>query len=261
MRLHSYEWGDPGGPPVVCLHGVIAHALRFRKLAEEHLPARFRIVAPDLRGHGHSEWDPPWDLATHLDDVEETAAALGIERAVWVGHSFGGRLAMELTARRPDLVERLILLDPAIWAPPPVALARAESERADRSFASVDEAIELRVLTSGLHHTPRELLEEEMREHLVTSEDGRLRYRYCQSAVVAAYGELAKPPPPFEKLRVPTLLVRGDLTDVVPEQFVDVYRDGIGDLLEVEPVPGGHIVLWDAFGETAEAVERFLASG
>jgi lipase len=258
VRLHSYEWGNASSPPVVCLHGVIAHGLRFRKLAEERLAARFRVVALDLRGHGHSEWEPPWDLATNLGDLEETAVALGFERAIWIGHSFGGRLAMELTARRPELVDRVVLLEPAIWVPPPIALARAEAERADQSFASVEEAIEVRALTSRLYHTPPELLAEEMHEHLVPSEDGRLRYRYCQSAVVATYGELAKPPPPFETLRVPTLLVRGALTDVVPEQFVEIYRDGIGDLLEVETVPGGHLVLWDAFAETADAVERFL---
>jgi lipase len=257
VRLHTYEWGS--GAPIVCLHGVTAHGLRFRKLAEERLAARFRTVAVDLRGHGQSSWDPPWDLAAHLDDLEETAAALGIERATWIGHSFGGRLATELAARRPELVERLVLLDPAYWVPPHIGLQRAENERSDRSYSSVDEAIARRVVESTLHHTPRELLEEEMRDHLVAVEDGRFRMRYCQSAVVAAYGELVKPPQPFERVQLPTLLVRGELTDVVPQAVVQLYRDGLGDQVEVETVPGGHNVLWDAFEETADAVERFLA--
>lgn len=258
MRLHAYEWGAEG-PPLVCVHGVIGHGLRFRKLAEERLAARFRVVALDLRGHGRSEWEPPWDLDTHLEDLAETLAGLGIESAGWIGHSFGGRLTMELRARRPELVARAVLLDPAIWVPPPIALERAEAERADRSYASVEDAIERRIVESRLRHTPRELLEEEMRAHLVPCEDGRFRLRYCQSAVVTAYGELAKPPPPFEVLRVPTLLVRGSLTDVVPEEIAQVYLAAAGGLLELATVPGGHNVLWDAFSETADAVERFLA--
>lgn len=258
MRLKSHEWGAAGLPPIVCLHGVRSHGRLFRKLAEERLAGRFRVVAFDLRGHGRSDWDPPWDLAAHLGDLEETAAAIGVERAVWIGHSFGGRLAMELTARRPDLVDRLALLDPAIWVPPPIALDRAELERADRSFASAEEAIEARIESGGLRHTPRELLEEDMAEHLVPSDDGRLRYRYLRSSVVAAFGEMAKSPPPFEKLRLPTLLVRGAQTDVVPDPLVEVYRDGLGDLLEIVTVPGGHNVLWDSLTETADAVERFL---
>lgn len=164
---------------------------------------------------------------------------------------------MELAARFPERVHRAVLLDPAIWVPPPIALERAEIERADVSFASVEEAIEKRIAASELHHTPEEFLEEEMAEHLVAV-DGRFRYRYAKSAVVAAYGEMSKPPPPFESLRLPTVLVRGAQTDVVPEIYVDLYSEGIGELLEVVTVPGGHSVLWDAFEETAAAVDAFL---
>ena len=256
MLLHTSEWGARDSRPVVCVHGVGGQGLRFRKLAEERL-AQHRVVAVDLRGHGRSEWEPPWDLDTHVADLRETASALGLERAAWVGHSFGGRLVMELTARAPELVERAVLLDPAVWVPPQVALDRAEAERADRVFSGFDEAVDLRL--AGQLHTPRELIEEEMRDHLVPGEDGRVRYRYAQSAVVAAYGEMAKSPPPFELLRVPTLLLRGAQTDVVPEVLAETYREGVGEQVEVVTVPGGHNVLWDAFAETGDAIAAFLA--
>jgi pimeloyl-ACP methyl ester carboxylesterase len=70
---------------------------------------------------------------------------------------------------------------------------------------------------------------------------------------------MAKPPPPFETVLVPTLVVRGAESDVVPEVVVDVLRDGIRDL-RIEVVPGGHIVMWEALEQTASAVERFLGS-
>jgi lipase len=258
MRLHAQEWGDPAGRPVVCLHGVLGHTGRFRKLAQERLAA-CRVVALDLRGHGHSGWEPPWDLDTQVDDLRETVSALGIDRATWIGHSFGGRLVMELTARAPELVERAALLDPAVWVPPEIALQRAERERVERVFASVEEAIESRIAVGNLYHSPRELLEEEMREHLVQDGEGRFRYRCCQSAVIAAYGEMSRPPPPFASLQVRTLLVRGALTDVVPETLADVYGEALGAQIEVVTVPGGHTVLWDAYEETADAIDRFLA--
>jgi lipase len=252
-----HEWGDPEAPALVCLHGVAGHGRRFRQLAEERLAPRFRVIAPDLRGHGRSEWEPPWSLEAHLDDLAETLARLTVEPAVWVGHSFGGRLVIEATAR--GSVQRAVLLDPAIWVPPPIALERAEGARHDESFASIEEAIERRLVASTLHHTPAEVLEEEMAEHLVASDDGRFRYRYCASAVVAAFGEMARPAPPFESLRVPTLLVRGIESETVPDVFVEVYRDGLGDLFRVVDVPGGHTVFWDAFAETADAIDAFLS--
>lgn len=255
MRLFVREWGEPGAPEVVCLHGVTGHAGRFRKLVEERLAARFHAVALDLRGHGRSTWDEPWTIEAHVADV------LGrIDyRAAWIGHSFGGRLVMEIVARRPELVERAVLLDPAIFVPPPIARQLADEAGIERSFASIEEAIDARLVSGGLVSTPRALLEEEMEAHLTSDDDGRLRYRYSQPSVAAAYLELATAPPPFETVRVPTLLVVGALSKIVSAGEVELYRAALGELLDVVVVPGGHTVLWDAFEETAAAVERFLA--
>ena len=252
MVLHLHEWGDRNAPPVLCLHGVAAHGRRFRRLAEERL-ARFRVLAPDLRGHGRSSWEPPWTLAQHVEDVRETLAPAGVERATVIGHSFGGRLALELTAA--GVAERSVLLDPVVWVPPAIALERAEQQRPDRSFANQQEARAERAVLSPL--APRELIDEELREHLERGDDGLLRFRYSQAAVVAAYGELAQRPPAWELLQVPTLLVVGADTDVVPPAVVDALRSELGDL-EVVTVPGRHVVLWDAYEETADAIAAFL---
>ena len=259
MILHVHEWGDRAGPPVVCVHGVMGHGRRFRKLAEEMLAERFRVLALDLRGHGRSRWEPPWDIATHLGDVLETVAAAGVSRAAWLGHSFGGRLLLELASLEPERIERIVLLDPAIQVRPSAGLAQAEAERADKSFETVDEAIERRIETAPLFSTPRELLEEEMEEHLVRSPDGRLRYRYCQAAVVAAWSEMCTDPPELEQARVPTLAVLGERSELVTQEQLAAWRAALGDLLEVVTVPAGHIVLWDAYEETAAAVGAFLA--
>src|SRR5437588_9527469 len=118
MRLHMHEWGDADAPALVCLHGITAHGRRFRRLAEERLARRFRVLAPDLRGHGRSGYEPPWTIAAHLEDVVETLAEAGVERAAWIGHSFGGRLVLELAAREPDRLDRAALLDPVIQVLP-----------------------------------------------------------------------------------------------------------------------------------------------
>ena len=254
MRLHTYEWGDAGAPLVVCLHGVTGHGLRFRKLAEERLARRFHVVAADLRGHGHSTWDEPRDICTHVADLLDTFD----EPAAWVGHSFGGRLTMQVAAVRPELVQRAVLLDPAIFMPPFIARDLAEDARRQESYGSVEEAIEARIARSGLAHTPREILEEEMAQHAFEGEDGRIRLRYSGDSVGEAYMQMATPPPPFDALRMPTLVVVASLSKVVGAGEVELYRRALGDLFTLEVVPGGHSVLWDAYEETAAAIDAFL---
>jgi lipase len=256
MRLQLHEWGDRTAPPVVALHGVGGYGRRFRKLAEERLASKYRVLAPDLRGHGSSSWEPPWTIATHVADVLETIEDAGVERATFVGHSYGGRLILELADLDPDRIERAALLDPAIELLPHVGYDFAERELPDDAFASPQEAIEQR-LSFG-NPTPVAFLEEDVREHLVRGRDGLLRYRYCRSAVVTGYGELCTPPPPPETLRVPTLLVHAGEFGLVRAEQLESYATVLGGLIEIVEVPGGHMVFWDAYEETADALEHFL---
>ncbi len=256
MRLHLHEWGAADAPPLVCLHGVSAHGRRFRRLAEERLARHFRVLAPDLRGHGRSGYEPPWSIATHLADVLETTDAAGVERAAWVGHSFGGRLVLELCGQAPERVERAVLLDPAIQILPHVGLDFAQDAAREQTFGSAEEAIEARLGPGA--PTPREFLEEEAREHLEAAGDGRLRWRYCNAAVVTDYSELCTDPPPPSTVQVPALLVYASQFGLVREDQLAEYMAALGDRLEVTAVPGGHIVYWDAFEQTAAALEKFL---
>jgi len=254
VRLAGYEWGDPDGPLVVCLHGVAGHGRHFARLAER-LP-KHHVIAVDLLGHGASSWEPPWGIEAHCDAILET---VGQGPASLVGHSFGGRLAFELAALAPSLVPKLVLLDPAILLPGHVALAAAENARRDRSYVSFDELIERRYDESQLHSAPRGLVEEDLGPHVEPRDDGRIGYRYCQSAVVTAYGEMASEPPPFEAVRVPTLLVLGEQSYLPYDHLLEAHQAALGDLLEVAVVPGGHSVLWDALEETSAAIAAFLA--
>jgi lipase len=234
---------------------VTSHGRHFARLAER-LADRFHVVALDLRGHGASTWEPPWHLEQHVADV--LAAAPG-GPAVWLGHSFGGRISYEVAAAAPERVERLVLLDPAIRVPPHVALMAAENARPDRSYVTFQEGIDRRYEESVLTTAPRDLVESELRLHLLPDDDGRFRYRYCQSAVVAAYGELSREPPAFERVRIPTLLVLGETSYLPYDELLGPHAEALGDLLRVVRLPAGHTLLWDALDDTAGAVERFLA--
>jgi lipase len=245
--LNVAEWGEPGGAPVVCLHGVTGHGGRFTDFADR-LHGR-RVIGVDLRGHGRSTYLPPWSLEQHLADLLETADELGVGQAAWVGHSFGGRLVAELAVRHPGRVERAVLLDPALHIEPDVAGERAELTRSDVSFASPDEAIEARLADGTLFSTPRSILEREADAHLERGPDGRFRWRFSAPAVIVAWSVLANDAPGWPAC--PTLVVTGERSWIrTPVPRLATIRHVV--------VPGGHSVLWDDLEATADAVASFL---
>jgi pimeloyl-ACP methyl ester carboxylesterase len=83
--------------------------------------AGYRAVAPDLRGYGQTELRGPYDVRTLVDDVTGLVSALGRERAVLVGHDWGGAVAWSTAALQPSYVDRLVVLN----CPPPAELYRA----------------------------------------------------------------------------------------------------------------------------------------
>lgn len=251
MRLHVHEWGEADAPTVVVLHGVTGHGERYKQLAEERWAAHFHVVAPDLRGHGRSGWEPPWDFPTHVADLIETIDDLGFEQPHWVGHSFGGRLILELAARHPERIDRAALLDPAFDILPHVADFMAEVESREPIVESAETSVDERHDT-GVIDRGRALADVPLHHDVLP--DGRLRRRTSQEAVVSIYRELATQAPPPDTLTMPILLVYAPDYGLVRDDHLAAY-DG---RMQRVTVPGLHMLMWSAFDETADAVERFL---
>jgi pimeloyl-ACP methyl ester carboxylesterase len=112
--------GPPAGPLVLLLHGFPELSLSWRHQLPALGAAGYRAVAPDLRGYGRSGGrSGPFDLRTLADDVAGLVGALGRSQAAVVGHDWGGAVAWGAASRRPEVVERLAVLD----CPHPAAFA------------------------------------------------------------------------------------------------------------------------------------------
>jgi lipase len=257
MQLHTTSWGATDGEPVVCVHGLTQHGGVFEGLGRRLGEERYRVVSLDLRGHGDSGREPPWNTDTHVADLLETAQALGIEGATWIGHSFGGRMAAALAARQGEQVHRLVLLDPGLELSPAYALKSAEMDRLDWSFASVDGAVNALLSSDRVAAAPEEVVAAYAERDLRRGGDGRLRFSFCPSAAVVAWSEMALPPPQIAP--IPTLLVR-PVTSTIHDRADDRrYREALGSLLTMAAVPNGHNVLWESPAQTEAAILDFLA--
>ena len=112
MRFHFLEWGHPGAPPIVLLHGGHQSAHSW-DLVSLHLAQRYRVLALDQRGHGDSEWARDVTYSNHEMslDAEAFIAAMGLQRPVLKGHSMGGRNTMLLTRRNQALLRAAVIVD------------------------------------------------------------------------------------------------------------------------------------------------------
>jgi lipase len=189
--LHVHRFGPSGPPQILAVHGLTGHGLRWQALATRHLPD-YAIVAPDLIGHGRSSWAAPWNIDANVAVLADLLDAEAGGPVVVVGHSFGGAVALNLAAARPDLVASLVLLDPAVgldgdWM----------REIADDMFASPDYTDRAEARSEKVNGSWGEVdageLDRELDEHLIDLPDGRVGWRISIPAMLSYWSELARP--------------------------------------------------------------------
>ncbi|HUJ68734.1 MAG TPA: alpha/beta hydrolase [Syntrophorhabdales bacterium] len=105
------------GPSVVCIHGSASSSGQWRSLMDR-LSERFRLIAPDLYGHGRT---PPWPdhRGMHVDDevdLLEPVFRLAGNRFHLIGHSWGGAIALKAALRHLPRLLSLVLFEPALWS-------------------------------------------------------------------------------------------------------------------------------------------------
>lgn len=144
VKVAYTEWGDPVNPVMVCVGGVANTAMRFNYLSAD-LEQRFRVVNMDWVGRGRSGWmadERDYSLATYVEQLRQLIDHLGGGPVVLLGSSLGGSAAIEIAARYPKMVEKLILNDIGPYIP--VARRRRRAQTLARHYVFRDPADLLR---------------------------------------------------------------------------------------------------------------------
>jgi len=152
LRLNVIEMGE--GSPVVLLHGLFGAARNWGGI-QKRLAQRHRVLAPDLRNHGESDHAAAMDYPSMAEDVAEVIARRGLAPAAVLGHSMGGKVAMALALRHPEMVGRLVVADIAPIRYPPalrgyVAAMRALPLTPGLTRREADAALEAAIPEAGI---------------------------------------------------------------------------------------------------------------
>jgi pimeloyl-ACP methyl ester carboxylesterase len=228
-KMAYVEWGDPANPRVlVCVHGLTRCGRDFDTLAQA-LAAEYRVVCPDVVGRGQSDWlrDPRhYEIPQYAQDMTALLARLDVEQVDWLGTSMGGLIGMAVAAQPQSPVRKLILNDvgPVIAAG---ALARiGEYLATPPDFASPDEAeAYIRVIAAPFGNLT-DAQWRHLTQHVIKfGPAGRFQLRYdpgiaVSFALAASEGKDIELWPLYEAIRCPTLVIRGENSDLLSREAV-----------------------------------------
>lgn len=265
VELVFHEWpGD--APPTLLLHGIGNYGRYWDLLARE-IDGRVRLIAPDARGHGSSSRpDDGYAAPEFVADALAILGALGVDRALVVGHSMGGSHALHLAAEHPDRVLGLVLVDVGVEPMREGAdRARRLSMTRPESFADRAEAEEYLRRTSPGY---RDEVYAGRLDHAFRVEDGRLVWRSHSPAlarILSHRGESGDRWDVLRRIACPVVVVRGARSNVLSPAVAErmkrelaLARRGVrGDLVELE---SGHNVALERPRELAEIVMSLARS-
>ena len=112
LRLHYWDWGNADAPPLLLVHGGRDHGRSFDRIARALQP-HFHVLAPDLRGHGDSEWTRggSYSLTEYVYDLSRLVRDMAAQQVTIVGHSMGGMVGLIYAGTFPEQVGALVVLD------------------------------------------------------------------------------------------------------------------------------------------------------
>ncbi|SEH88637.1 esterase [Rheinheimera pacifica] len=222
MLLHTHISGqqDSSKEPVVLIHGLFG-SYENLGVIERSLSEQYQVINVDVRNHGRSGHSADMNYQLMAEDLAQTLDSLNIQKAVILGHSMGGKLAMTYAVTYPERVSKLILADIAPVGYPPrhnsiftglnsVDLSQIENR------ADADKQLAQHVKESGV------------RQFLLKSlikEDDKFQWRFNLSALYDNYAELVSNPIDSGSYNGPVLFIKGGDSDyILPEHKATITK-------------------------------------
>ncbi len=282
LRLYYREYGG-GDRTVICLPGLTRNSKDFHDIAL-HLSSGHRVICPDLRGRGQSEWDARWknyNIVVYVSDVRRLMAKTNVERAIFLGTSLGGLISMNMAYLYPGLPRAIILNDlgPEV---DPVGRARilASAGKSDEVHSWQDAAEQCRVKYGiAFPEMPEDFWMEFARKSYRDDSNGlpeldidpkigdAIRVTMKMARVLGILKTLRvlrtvrgipiDPWDAFRAIRVPCLVLRGENSDILSEEIIDRMQAVKPDLARATIPKRGHAPLLDE-PESLSAIDAFI---
>lgn len=274
LRLHYVDWGNEKAPPLLLIHGGRDHCRNWDWVAES-LRDDYHVIAPDLRGHGDSQWmvGGSYSLAEFTYDIVQLIHQLQLAPLTIIGHSMGSGIALRYAGIYPNNVFKLVGIE-GLGPPPQTAKERSAREphdrftawieetrelarRAPKRYATLDEAL-TRMRAANKHLRPDQV--RHLTLHGVNrNEDGTYSWKFDNYVrAFTPFGiEMGQTEELWQRITCPTLLLRGaDSFSRDPSEDSTLNHFNTAEFKTIENA--GHWVHHDQLEEFLKVVSEFL---
>jgi len=274
LNLHYVDWGNPSAPPLLLVHGGKDHCRSWDWVAEK-LSKDWHVIAPDLRGHGDSDWVPDGNYQSFgfVYDIAQLIHQLKLDPVTIVAHSMGGMVCSRFTGLYPEKVKSLVLIEGLGFSPKMVAeqsaiprherlrdwieQKRGASGRQTKRYATLEEAYQRM-------KTENSFLTEEQAKYLTVqgssqNEDGSYSWKFDNYLNVMGGIDIADAEVRglWERISCPTLLLYGkDSWASSPKE--DGRLEHFSNATFKEYENAGHWLHHDQFDRFMQELEDFL---
>ena len=253
MNLNFKSIGS--GFPLIILHGLLGSLDNWQSIAKQ-FGEYFEVFIIDQRDHGRSPHTPEFSYALLVTDIREFMQQQGIDRAHFIGHSMGGKVAMHLALEHPERVAKLIVVDVA-----PVEYEDRHSDVFKALFA-----VDLRTLGSRqqAEGTLRSILGNDestvqfLMKGLYRDDDNRFQWRFDVQALYDAYDEISSGIESDKPFEGDTLFIKGEKSEYINASNFSEIIDLFPNNQLVEIAGAGHWVHAENPVQFTDAVLKFL---
>ena len=267
LSLYVRDFGDPldSRAPLFCLGGLTRNSKDFESLAERYSSDGRRVICPDYRGRGQSQYDPNWsnyDPRTYIRDIRDVLAALNVHRVVVMGTSLGGILAMGMAAAMPTALAAVIMNDVGPVVETDGLDFIIDYIKVDRPHDDWDAAVvTIQNMLPNLAFQDEGIWLKMAENTFRRCDDGKLRFDWdvnIAKPLLASDYEIPNMWPLFRALKdIPTLVLRGAESDILSPACFAEMQVVKPDMIAVEIPRAGHVPTL-AEPESRAALDDFL---
>ncbi|MBC3767768.1 alpha/beta fold hydrolase [Neptunicella marina] len=242
------------GPAVVLLHSSMSSSRQWRLLVES-LQAKYQVINIDMLGYGSAPQaaGSPFRLDAEVERIEHILGSLGIEKASWIGHSYGGATALKIAVQKPQWVERLVIFEPVAFHLLPVS--HPQRQKVDALGAQMHQMTHEQAAKQFINYwngegffekLPQPIQQQFAAQVIKTSLD-------FEGLTGETYGQQQ-----LKHINCPTLLLKGKLTQPSAAEVAKIVSANIAGC-QVVTTAGGHMAPVSHATEVNKEILAFMA--